>query len=64
MKAIVALLLHVALGIFFIMAIWPAMNGSNEGYTGAVAVVPAVVVEEAAVDAEAEAPVVEEPQEQ
>lgn len=65
MKALVALLLHVALGIFFMVAIWPAMNGSNEGYTGAVAVAPKTFVEDAVI-AEAEvivdtvAPVVEE----
>ena len=51
MKALIALLLHVALGIFFVVAIWPAMNGSNDGYTGAVAVSSKVVVEEAVVDA-------------
>jgi len=55
MKALVALLLHVALGIFFMMAIWPAMQGSNDGYTGAVAVAPKVVVEEAVVEAESAA---------
>jgi len=61
MKALVALLLHVALGIFFVMAIWPAMNGSNEGYTGAVAVAPKVVAEETVVVEEpAPAPVVEQ----
>ena len=54
MKSLVSLLLHVALGIFFIMAILPAMKGSNEGYTGAVAVAPTVVVEEEAVEAEPE----------
>lgn len=40
MKSLVAILLHVALGIFFMVAIWPALNGNNDGYTGAVAVVP------------------------
>lgn len=46
MKALVALLIHVALGIFVLVAIWPAMNGSNDGYTGAVAVAPKVAVEQ------------------
>ena len=53
MKALIALLLHVALGIFFVMAIWPAMNGSNDAYTGAVAVAPKAV-KEAVVEAEPE----------
>jgi len=65
MKAIVALLLHVALGIFFVVAIWPAMNGSNDAYSGAVAVAPKAVeqVVEAAepeIVVETVAPVVEE----
>jgi len=65
MKALVALLLHVALGIFFVVAIWPAMNGSNDGYTGAVVVTPKAVVEEVVVAepeviVETVAPVIEE----
>ena len=60
MKALVALLLHVALGIFFVMAIWPAMNGNNDGYTGAVAVTTTVAVAEPEVVVESTVPVVEE----
>jgi len=62
MKAIVALLLHIALGVFFVVAIWPAMNGSNDAYTGAVAVAPKVVeqvVVEAVPEVVAEAVIVE-----
>jgi len=53
MKAIVALLLHIALGIFFVVAIWPAMNGSNDAYSGAVTVSPKAV-EQVVVEAEPE----------
>ncbi len=66
-KVLIALLLHVALAIFFVVAIWPALNGSNDGYSGAVApeivaieevVEPAVVEDVAVVEPEPE-PVVE-----
>ncbi|MCK5867474.1 MAG: c-type cytochrome [Mycoplasmataceae bacterium] len=51
MKSKISLLIHIALALFVIVAIWPALNSSDDGYTGAVAVVPAP----------APAPVVEEP---
>jgi len=53
-KIWVATLLHVALGIFIIVAIWPALKSGSDGYSGAVPVAPKVAVIEEVVEPEEE----------
>ncbi|MFW5451534.1 MAG: plastocyanin/azurin family copper-binding protein [Methylophagaceae bacterium] len=55
-KAVVATLVHIALAVFFIMAIWPALQGGSEGYnTKASGVVVNKAMEESVIE-----PVVED----
>ena len=58
-KIWVATLLHVALGVFIIIAIWPALMGNNDGYSGAVPVAPKVAVVEEVVEPELDVVVTE-----
>ena len=56
-KTIISTLLHVAVAIFIFVAIWPALKSSSDGYSGAVPIIPKViVVDEVVVEPE---PVVE-----
>ncbi len=58
-KAIIATLIHIALAVFFMMAIWPALQGGSEGYnTKTSGVVVNKPMEEMV--AESEMPIVEE----
>lgn len=60
-KIWVATLLHIALAVFIIVAIWPALKGGSDGYSGAIPVVPKVVeVEEVEEVVESEPEPVEE----
>jgi len=45
-KALIALLLHIALGVAIIVVIMPMLQSNSDGYSGAVPVVPAVEVVE------------------
>jgi len=45
-KALLVILVGAALAILFIVAIWPALNGDSDGYSGAIPVVSKVVVKE------------------
>lgn len=35
-KALVSLLIHIALAVFVVVMIWPALKGNSDGYSGAV----------------------------
>jgi mono/diheme cytochrome c family protein len=60
-KSLIATLLHVALAVFIIVAIWPALKSNSDGYSGAVPVAPEVVVVGEVVEPEPELVVEPEP---
>jgi len=37
-KALISVLIHIALAVFIIVMIWPALKGNSDGYSGAVPV--------------------------
>ena len=53
-KIWIASLLHVAVAVFIIVAIWPTLKSNSDGYTGAVPVAPKVVVVEEVAEPEPE----------